>query len=77
MEIVGDAVGERAAEDGGRRGVDKAGVVVGGAAVSELLPLVGLGVVSGGVGGLISGSASAAAKRAGLPGSKPPRLPAT
>ena len=53
------------------------GFVVGGAPVSELLPLLGLGVVSGGVGGLIAGSASAAAKRARLSESNEPRLPAT
>ena len=51
------------------------GFVVGGAPVSELLPLLGLGVVSGGVGGLISGSAAAAAKRARLSQSNEPRLP--
>jgi hypothetical protein len=53
------------------------GFVVGGASVSELLPLLGLGVVSGGAGGLISGSASAAAKRARLSENNEPRLPAT
>lgn len=53
------------------------GFVVGGAPVSELLPLLGVGVVSGGVGGLISGSAAVAAKRARLSESNGPRLPAT
>ena len=53
------------------------GFVVGGAPVSELVPLLGLGVVSGGVGGLISGSAAAAAKRARLSASSGPRFPAT
>jgi hypothetical protein len=53
------------------------GFVVGGAPLRELVPLLGLGVVSGGVGGLISGSASAAAKRARLSASNGPRLPAT
>ena len=53
------------------------GFVVGGASVSELLPLLGLGVVSGGAGGLISGSAAAAAKRPRLPENNEPRLPAT
>ena len=51
---------------------------IGGASVGELLPRVGLGVVSGGVGGLVTGSASAAAKRARFPESdQAPRLPAT
>lgn len=53
------------------------GFVVGGAPLSELLPLLGLGVVSGGVGGLVSGSASVAAKRARLAKSNGPHLPAT
>lgn len=51
---------------------------IGGASLSQLLPLLGLGLVTGGVGGLISGSASAAAKRARLTESnKPPRVAAT
>lgn len=51
---------------------------IGGAPVSELLPLLGVGLVSGGVGGVISGSASAAAKRARLTESNtPPRVAAT
>jgi hypothetical protein len=52
--------------------------LVAGAPVSGVLPLLGLGVVGGGVGGLIAGSASAAAKR--VRPSDPdtvPRLPAT
>ncbi len=53
------------------------GFLVGGTPLRELVPLLGLGVVSGGVGGLISGSASAAAKTARLSESKEPRLPAT
>jgi hypothetical protein len=35
------------------------GFVVGGASASQLLPLVGLGVLSGGLGGFVSGAAAA------------------
>ncbi len=48
-----------------------------GAPASALLPLLGLGVVGGGLGGIVSGSASVAAKRAALAdGDTPPELPA-
>ena len=54
------------------------GFFIGGLPVRELLPLLGLGLVSGGVGGLISGSAVAAAKKARLTESNPPpRVSAT
>jgi hypothetical protein len=53
------------------------GFVVGGAPLSELVPLLGMGVVSGAFGGLISGAASAAAKRARLSETSTPRLGAT
>ena len=52
--------------------------LIAGAPVSGVLPLIGLGVLGGGVSGLIAGTASAAAKR--VPSSDPdttPRLPAT
>lgn len=51
--------------------------LIAGAPVSGVLPLLGLGVVGGGVSGLIAGTASAAAKR--VRSSNPdtaPRLPA-
>jgi hypothetical protein len=51
---------------------------IGGASVRELVPLLGLGLMSGAAGGLLSGSASVAAKKARLPGSdEPPQLRAT
>ena len=49
--------------------------VVGGAPLSELQPLLGVGVFSGGVGGLISGAVSAAAKRARLSAGSGPSPP--
>ena len=49
-----------------------------GATASQLLPLLGLGIVGGGVGGVISASASATAKRAALAEPEaPPELPAS
>ena len=53
------------------------GVIVGGASLSEVLPLLGLGVVGGLVSGTISGSASAAAKAALDRGEPLPQVPAT
>ncbi len=52
--------------------------LIAGAPVSGVLPLLGLGVIGGGVSGLIAGSASAAAKRVRPSEPDPtPRLPAT
>lgn len=51
--------------------------LIAGAPVSGVLPLIGLGVVGGGVSGLIAGSASAAAKKvAPSDNDTAPRLPA-
>lgn len=50
--------------------------LVAGAPVSGVLPLLGLGIIGGGVTGLIAGSATAAAKRVGSGDSDTaPRLP--
>jgi hypothetical protein len=54
------------------------GAIFFGASASEVLGLLGAGLVTGGVGGAISGSASAAAKRAALSEREThPELPAT
>ena len=52
--------------------------LVAGASLSAVLPLLGVGVIGGGISGTIAGSASAAAKRAQLTaGNESPRFPAT
>ena len=52
--------------------------LIAGAPVSGVLPLLGLGILGGGVSGLIAGSASAAAKRLRPSAPDPaPRFPAT
>ena len=53
-------------------------LVIGDAPIREVVPLLGLGLGSGAVGGMVSGSASAAAKRARLTGrDEPPRVAAS